>query len=92
MSVQRKTLSSKSIRPTTLQVALHILKREGLVGLYAGSKAAMILVINPIIQYTVFEKIKAKLLCSRGILTGFDFFVLGAFSKLCATMIMYPYM
>jgi adenine nucleotide transporter 17 len=92
MSVQRRTLSSKSKRPTTLQVALYILKKEGIAGLYAGSKAAMILVMNPIIQYAIFENIKAKLLLSRGVLTGFDFFILGAFSKLCATMIMYPYM
>lgn len=92
MSVQRRTLSSKSKRPTSIQILLYILKREGLIGLYAGSKAAMILVMNPIIQYAIFENIKSKMLLSKSALTGFDYFVLGAFSKLCATMIMYPYM
>jgi adenine nucleotide transporter 17 len=92
MSVQRRTLSSKSKRPTTMQVALYILKKEGILGLYAGSKAAMILVMNPIIQYAIFENIKTRLLQSKSVLSGLDYFMLGAFSKLCATIIMYPYM
>jgi adenine nucleotide transporter 17 len=90
--VQKRTLSSKSKRPTTLQVALYILKKEGITGLYSGWKAAMILVMNPIIQYAIFENLKTKLMTSKGRLSGSDFFLLGAFSKLCATIIMYPYM
>lgn len=91
MSVQKRTLSKKSQRPTSIQIFLYILKKEGILGLYAGSKAAMILVMNPIIQYAIFENIKARILKSKPILTGLDYFLLGAFSKLCATMIMYPY-
>lgn len=90
--VQKRKLSSKSKRPTTLQVALYILKKEGITGLYFGWKAAMILVMNPIIQYAIFENLKTKLMTSKGGLSGSDFFLLGAFSKLCATIIMYPYM
>lgn len=92
MSVQKRTLSKKSRKPTSIQIFLYILKKEGVLGLYAGSKAAMILVMNPIIQYAIFENIKARILQSKPTLTGFDYFLLGAFSKLCATMIMYPYM
>jgi adenine nucleotide transporter 17 len=92
MSVQKRTLSSKSKRPTTIQVALYILKKEGILGLYAGSKAAMILVMNPIIQYAIFENLKSNLLHSKSSLSGIDYFLLGAFSKLCATIVMYPYM
>ncbi|KAL7316962.1 hypothetical protein PS15m_003379 [Mucor circinelloides] len=91
MSVQRRTLSSKNKRPTTLQVFLYILKKEGIVGLYSGCKAAMILVMNPIIQYAIFENLKARMMASKGGLSGSDYFLLGALSKLCATIIMYPY-
>lgn len=48
------------------------------------------LVINPIIQYTVFEQVKNKV--SKTKTPGnLDFFLMGAFSKLCATAITYPY-
>lgn len=75
-----------------MQVFWYILHKEGILGLYAGTKAAMVLVLNPIIQYAIFEKIKSQLIISKGSLGGSDYFLLGAFSKLCATVIMYPYM
>ncbi|RCH93712.1 hypothetical protein CU098_010516, partial [Rhizopus stolonifer] len=90
MSIQ-KCASNQTKRPTTLQMALYILKKEGIAGLYSGCKAGLVLVMNPIIQYSIFEHIRAKLLVTRGFLTGKDYFLLGAFSKLCATIIMYPY-
>lgn len=52
----------------------------------------MILVMNPIIQYAIFENLKTRLVTSKGGLSGLDYFLLGALSKLCATIIMYPYM
>ncbi|KAL0077532.1 mitochondrial carrier domain-containing protein [Phycomyces blakesleeanus] len=72
-------------------VGRSIVEKEGVAGLYAGVKAALILVINPIIQYTVFEQLKNKVSKSRA-LSNFDFFLLGAISKLCATGITYPYL
>jgi adenine nucleotide transporter 17 len=48
------------------------------------------LVINPIIQYTVFEQLKNTISKKRQ-LGNFDFFLLGAISKLAATSITYPY-
>lgn len=46
-----------------------------------------VLVVNPVIQYSVFEQLKNLLIARRklhrkGGLTDFDFFVLGALSKL----------
>ena len=67
------------------------MKDEGIAGLYSGVMAALVLVINPIIQYTVFEQVKAKVAKMKE-LSNLDFFLLGAFSKLCATGITYPYM
>ena len=62
-------------------------------GFWRGLGPALVLVINPIIQYTVFEQLKnilvqirAAKLRSRGTvvasLSDWDFFLLGAFSKL----------
>ncbi|KAF7724107.1 hypothetical protein EC973_001291 [Apophysomyces ossiformis] len=81
----------KDKKPNAFAVAAQILKKEGLPGLYAGVKAALILVINPIIQYTVFEQLKNKVAKVKN-LSNFDFFLLGAISKLCATGITYPYL
>jgi adenine nucleotide transporter 17 len=80
----------KTAKANALSVAAQILKTEGIAGLYAGVRAALVLVINPIIQYTVFEQIKNKV--SKQKTPGnLDFFLMGAFSKLCATAITYPY-
>ncbi|KAI7860482.1 mitochondrial carrier domain-containing protein [Circinella umbellata] len=84
----RKGVEGK--KPNALSVFLSILKNEGIAGLYSGVMAALVLVINPIIQYTVFEQLKNKIAKTKE-LSNFDFFLLGAFSKLCATGITYPY-
>ncbi|KAI7861851.1 mitochondrial carrier domain-containing protein [Spinellus fusiger] len=87
----RKGTEEASKKMNMFTVGASILKKEGVTGLYAGVTAALILVINPIIQYTVFEQLKAKLL-KVGALTNFHYFLLGALSKLCATGITYPYL
>ncbi|KAJ3255441.1 hypothetical protein HK103_006258 [Boothiomyces macroporosus] len=73
------------------EAALKIYKEEGLVGFWRGILPALVLVANPVIQYTVFEKLKAWVEKSVKELTAFHFFLLGAVSKLCATSITYPY-
>ncbi|OBZ89534.1 Mitochondrial substrate carrier family protein Q [Choanephora cucurbitarum] len=80
----------KAPKANALSVGLQILQKEGVAGLYAGVKAALVLVINPIIQYTVFEQAKNKISKHKA-LGNLDFFLLGALSKLCATAITYPY-
>ncbi|ORE00890.1 mitochondrial carrier [Rhizopus microsporus var. microsporus] len=80
----------KKTKSNALEVGLQILKKDGIAGLYAGVGAALVLVINPIIQYTVFEQVKNKI-AKMKTLSNFDFFLLGALSKLCATAITYPY-
>lgn len=81
-----------------------IISRDGLAGFWRGIGPALVLVINPIIQYTVFEQLKNALVKSRtakmrangqgsavAVLGDWDFFLLGALSKLVATGITYPY-
>jgi solute carrier family 25 (peroxisomal adenine nucleotide transporter), member 17 len=75
-----------------IQILLDIIKSEGVGALWSGVVPALVLVINPIIQYTVFEQFKAVLEKRRNSkLTPNDAFLLGALGKLLATGITYPY-
>jgi adenine nucleotide transporter 17 len=98
-----------------------ILAKDGLSAFWRGIGPALVLVINPVLQYTVFEQLKNFLVTTRtqksnasglvtaaAVLTDWDFFVLGALSKLgemtvefcppdltlsvVATSVTYPYM
>lgn len=77
---------------------MKILREDGVKEFWKGVVPALILVINPIIQYTVFEQLKAKweslsvaTTGKKTVMTGWHFFILGAISKLCATGTTYPY-
>ena len=75
-----------------LKILANIVKTEGISALWSGVIPALVLVINPIIQYTLFEELKTKLETRRGSkVTPNDAFVLGALGKLMATGITYPY-
>jgi adenine nucleotide transporter 17 len=75
----------------TIKTILKIINEDGLKGFWQGVIPALILVINPIIQYTVYEQIKARVEKFKK-LGNLDFFLLGAISKLIATGSTYPYM
>ncbi|OCK84574.1 mitochondrial carrier [Lepidopterella palustris CBS 459.81] len=76
--------------PSTIGTLLSIIRDEGPTRLFAGVMPALILVINPILQYTVFEQLK-NILEKRRRVTPTDAFYLGALGKLMATSITYPY-
>jgi len=76
--------------PTTIGTLLSIIRNEGFLRLFAGVMPALVLVINPILQYTVFEQLKNMMEKKRRI-TPKDAFYLGALGKLLATTITYPY-
>ena len=67
-----------------------LLRIEGPRSLFAGVLPALVLVINPILQYTIFEQLKNGLEKRRRIMPR-DAFFLGAIGKLLATSITYPY-
>ncbi|EJD00912.1 mitochondrial carrier [Fomitiporia mediterranea MF3/22] len=82
----------------------HILRKGGIQEFWRGIGPALVLVINPVLQYTVFEQLKNLLIKRRtarlraagsktavAVLTDLDFFWLGALSKLVATSLTYPY-
>lgn len=76
--------------PSTLGTLIALLRQEGVKALFAGVLPALVLVINPILQYTIFEQLKNGLEKRRKV-TATDVFYLGAIGKLLATSITYPY-
>ncbi|KAI0397143.1 mitochondrial carrier [Xylariaceae sp. FL0594] len=78
--------------PTTLGTLLALLREEGPRSLFRGVVPALVLVINPILQYTLFEQMKnvVEARRKRNITPTVAFF-LGAIGKLFATSITYPY-
>ncbi|EED15115.1 peroxisomal membrane protein Pmp47, putative [Talaromyces stipitatus ATCC 10500] len=81
-----KSKKSKS----TIQTLLDLLRNEGPSALFSGVLPALVLVINPILQYTIFEQLK-NVLERRRRITPKDAFYLGAVGKILATSITYPY-
>lgn len=82
--------SEKKRSPNTLSTFLKIVREDGPSRLFAGVLPALVLVINPILQYTIFEQLK-QVLEKRRKVTARDSFLLGALGKLAATSITYPY-
>ncbi|KAI0758097.1 mitochondrial carrier [Fomes fomentarius] len=100
----RPAESASETRPGILQTIQHILGKDGITAFWRGLGPALVLVINPIIQYTVFEQLKNFLITGRtaklraagqknavAVLSDLDYFLLGALSKLVATSSTYPY-
>ena len=90
----RKSESSedggKAKAPSTIGTFIKICKEEGFSRLFAGVMPALVLVINPILQYTIYEQLK-NILEKKRRATPTDSFYLGALGKLLATTITYPY-
>lgn len=73
----------------------NILAKDGVGAFWRGIGPALVLVMNPVLQYTVFEQLKNFLITRRtaklraaglvtavAVLSDWDFFFLGALSKL----------
>lgn len=79
-------------------LAAAIFRDEGPGAFFAGILPAFILSTNPSIQFLVFDRLKSlvlRVLAQSGAaprsLSMFESFVLGAFSKIVATVVTYPY-
>lgn len=77
-------------KPSTIGTLMALIRDEGPMSLFAGVLPALVLVINPILQYTFFEQFR-QMLEKRKKVGPRDAFVLGALGKLLATTITYPY-
>ncbi|KAI3406147.2 hypothetical protein KGF56_000989 [Candida oxycetoniae] len=82
-----KAASSNS----TFKTILNIIEKDGVGTLFAGVLPALVLVVNPIIQYTIFEQIKNAIIANGASFTSVKAFFIGAFGKLIATSLTYPY-
>ncbi|KAL2350461.1 peroxisomal membrane protein PMP47B [Cryomyces antarcticus] len=82
--------ASNKKQPSTIGTLMSIIREEGFWRLFAGVLPALVLVINPILQYTIFEQLKNALEKRRRVMPR-DSFYLGAIGKLLATSITYPY-
>lgn len=80
-------------RLSTLGAIIKIFNEEGWKAFFSGVMPALILVINPILQYTVYEQLRKKLIEKRkgGAIGSKEVFLLGALAKLVATASTYPY-
>ena len=76
--------------PTTVGTLLALLRHEGPLALFAGVVPALVLVANPILQYTLFEQLRNAVERRRPVTPAIAF-VLGALGKLFATTVTYPY-
>lgn len=78
---------------STVRTILDIIETDGVGTLFAGALPALVLVINPIIQYTIFEQVKNLIIASSGAASfnAVKAFFIGAFGKLVATALTYPY-
>ncbi|KAH8167385.1 mitochondrial carrier [Xylaria telfairii] len=87
-----KAVQGKPKAPTTIGTLMALLREEGPQALFRGVIPALVLVINPILQYTLFEQMKNifEARRKRNITPTVAFF-LGALGKLFATSITYPY-
>lgn len=81
---------SKAQAPSTISTLMKIIREDGFMRLFAGVLPALVLVINPILQYTIFEQLKQALEKRRKV-GATDSFLIGALGKLAATSITYPY-
>ncbi|OAA80180.1 Mitochondrial carrier domain protein [Akanthomyces lecanii RCEF 1005] len=85
-----KPVAPSGRRPSTLATLMALLQREGPQALFSGVMPALVLVINPILQYTLFEQMKNAVESRRKVTPTIAFF-LGALGKLFATSVTYPY-
>lgn len=81
---------SKKLQGSTIATLINLLRQEGPKALFAGVLPALVLVINPILQYTIFEQLK-NMVERRRRMTPKDAFYLGALGKILATSLTYPY-
>ncbi|KAI9803936.1 MAG: hypothetical protein M1833_000217 [Piccolia ochrophora] len=91
-SVASHTSPSRKKAPSTLGTFIDLIRNEGPKALFAGVLPALVLVINPILQYTIFEQLKSAVEKRKNRVTPSDAFYLGAIGKLLATSITYPYL
>lgn len=73
-----------------LEGLIYVGKTEGRAGLWAGTVPSLMLVINPAIQFMVYESLKRRVLERYSTISGWGVFGIGAVAKAVATVFTYP--
>ena len=68
------------------QLVKQILNNEGISGFFKGTTMSIILTINPVIQYSLYEYLKTRFRASSVL----QYFIIGALAKFIATVFTYP--
>ena len=68
----------------------HIVQSDGWKSLWNGTGASLLLVSNPVLQFFVYEQVKASRLKTRVALSPIEAFCIGALAKAIATIATYP--
>jgi adenine nucleotide transporter 17 len=70
---------------------MHIFKEEGFIGFYKGMLPSLLLTLNPLIQFSIYEAMKNSLTDrSTGQISNSAIAVCGMVSKLITTIVNYP--
>ena len=86
-----KTLPATEARNRNIfSIILKIVREEGLASLWSGTAVSMWLISNPIIQFSIYEYIKAEYAKKKRPFSSMNAFIYGAFSKALATIFTYP--
>jgi adenine nucleotide transporter 17 len=67
-----------------------IYNEEGMKGFFKGILPSLVLTVNPIISFVVYESMRVRLVDSNGYVSGYNVIIMSLISKLIATMLTYP--
>ncbi|PWA33301.1 hypothetical protein CCH79_00013644 [Gambusia affinis] len=95
LKLQGSKFCNSDIRPTNysgiLDAFKQIIRKEGVGALWNGTFPSLLLVLNPAIQFMIYEGLKRQL--RRGAsreLSSLEVFIIGAVAKAVATTVTYP--
>ncbi|KAF4587565.1 hypothetical protein GQ602_004258 [Ophiocordyceps camponoti-floridani] len=87
----RQQTASRHERKSLLDTAHEVVEGpDGILGLWRGLKASLILVVNPAITYGAYERLRTVFFHGKPNLSPWEAFLLGAFSKAIATVVTQP--
>ncbi|PHH69689.1 hypothetical protein CDD80_6563 [Ophiocordyceps camponoti-rufipedis] len=87
----RQQTASRQERKSLWDTAREVVEGpDGILGLWRGLKASLVLVVNPAITYGAYERLRHVFFQGKPDLRPWEAFLLGAFSKAIATVLTQP--